>query len=173
MPYYAAYAASWRHNPYVAFSVALIENWSELDILCLMWRQYVISRCNGSYCMIMEYFWPLSRLRVFLIEIWSNMTENHKTSQKRLCSYKYGPNLSYLDTVTNTGPLYATLQLIWPSLSQTAVHAINWYTVPRSLNSALKCTNAFKLDILDHSCPPLPTPGHTWPVDAIICSICH
>jgi len=26
MPYYAEYATSWRHNTYVAFSVALVEN---------------------------------------------------------------------------------------------------------------------------------------------------
>jgi len=58
-------------------------------------------------------------------------------------------------------------------MSQSAVHAINWYTSPRSLNSALKWTNSFKLDILDHSWTPLPTTGHTGPVDAILSSICQ
>jgi len=34
------------------------------------------------------------------------------------------PNISYLDTLTNTGPLYAYLELICPILPQSAVHAI-------------------------------------------------
>jgi len=112
MPYYAVNATSWRHNPYVVFCAALDENLSELDILYLMWPQFVLSRYSGPHCMIMEYYWSLSRLRVCLIEIWSNMTKNNKTSQKRLCRDKYCPILSYLDTVTNTRPLYATLELI-------------------------------------------------------------
>jgi len=171
MPYYSVYATSWRHNPYVAFSDALVENWSELDILCLMWPQCVISRYNCSYCMIMYYFWPLSCLLVSLIEMWSNMTESDKTVQKRLCRDKYCPNLSYFDTATNTGPLCATLELICPNLSQRSVHGITWNTRLRTLNSALKLTNSFKLDILDHSWLALPTTSHTGPVDAILCSI--
>jgi len=173
MTYYAVYATSRRPNPYVAFSVVLVENWSELDILFLMWPQFVITRSNGSYCMFMEYFWPHSRLRVSLIEICSNRTENHKTSQTRFCWDKYGPNLSYRDSVTNTQPLYATLELIWPIPSQSAVHAITWNIRPRSLNSALKWTNSIKHDILDHGWPPLFTTDHTWPVNAILCGICH
>jgi len=58
-------------------------------------------------------------------------------------------------------------------MSQTAVHAITLYTTLRSLNSALKWTNMFKLDILDHSWTPLPTTGHTGPVDAKLGSMCH
>jgi len=173
MPCYAVYATRWCHNTYVAFPVTLVDNWSEFDILCLRWPQFVISRHNSSCCLIMNHFCPLSRLRGTLTEIWSNMTEGPKSAQKCLCRDKYGPNLSYLVTVTNTGPLYATLELIWPNLSQTAVHSITWYTRPRSLNSALKWTNSFKLDILDHSWPPLPTTSNTGPVDAILCSICH
>jgi len=69
---------------------------------------------------------------------------------------KYSPNLSYLDTLTNIGPLYATSHQIWPILYQSAIHAITWYTRPRFLNSALKWTNSFKLDILNHRWPPLP-----------------
>jgi len=172
MPYYAVSATRWRHNPYVAFSVALVENWSELDILCLMCPQFVMSRHNGSYCLIMDHFWPLSRLRVSLTEIWSNMSESPKTAQKWLCRDKYDPNLSYLDNVANTVPLYATLELIWPNLFPTAVQAITWYTRPRSLNSALKWTNSIKLDIHNHNWPPLPTTGNTGPVDDILCSFC-
>jgi len=96
-----------------------------------------------------------------------NMIQHDGMSQnckKWLCRDKYGPNLSYLDSVTNTGPLYAILELIWPILSQCAVHVITCYTRPRSLNSALKWTNYCKLDILDHSWPPLLTAGHTGPV---------
>jgi len=173
MPYYAVSATRWRHNSYVSLAVARVVNSSELAMLCQMWPQLVTPSYGRTFCMIMDHFWLLSRFSVSFIEIWSNMTENHKTSQKRLCWCKYGPNLSYLDTVTNTRLLYATLELIWPIPSQSAVHAITWYTSPRSLNSALKWTNSCKLDILDHSWPPLPTAGHTGPVDAILCSICH
>jgi len=116
----------------------------------------------------MDHFWRVSRLSVSLTEIWLNMTECTKTAQKWLCGDKYGPNLSYLDIVTNTGQLYSTLELIWPNLSQTAVHAITWYTRPRSLNSDLRWTNSFKLDILDNCWPPLPTTGNTVSVVAIL-----
>jgi len=173
MPCYAVYATSWRHKSYVGFSFSLVENWSEWDMLFQMWPQLVTPPYDRALGIIMDHICPHSRLRVSLIEIWSNMTENHKTSQRSLCRDKYGRNLSYLNTVTNTGPLYATLKLIWPNLSQTAVHAISWYTRPRSLNSALKCTNSFKLDILDNSWSPLPTTDHTGPINAILCSICH
>jgi len=110
--------------------------------------------------MIMDHFWSLSHLRGSLIVIWSNMTESAKTAQKRLFRVKYGPELSYLGSVTNTGPLYATLEPIRPILSQSAVHAITWYTRPRFLNSALKWTNDLKLDIPYHYCPPLPTTSY-------------
>jgi len=173
MPYYAVYATRWRHNPYVDFSGALVKNWSELDTLCQMSPQLVTPRYDRTFCMIMDNFWPLSRLCVSLTEIWWNMTESPKTAQKWLCRDKYSTNLSYLDTITNTGPFYATLELIWPNLPQTAVHTITWYTRPRSLNSALKWTNSFKLDILENSWPPLPTIGNMGPVDATLCSIYH
>jgi len=37
----------------------------------------------------------------------------------------------------------------------------------------LEVDYSFKLDILDHTWPPLPTTCHTGPVDDILCSICH
>jgi len=43
---------------------------------------------------------------------------------------------------------------------------MTWNTIPRILNSDLKWTNSFKLDIIDHSWPPLPKTGHTGPVYA-------
>jgi len=173
MPCYAVYTTNRRHKSYIAFSAALVENWSELAMLGQMWPQLVTPRYDRTFCMTMDHFWPLSRLSVFLIEIWSNITESPITAQKWLSTDKYDPNLSYLHTVTNTGPLYATLELICTNLSQTAVNAITWYTRPWSLNSALKWSNSFKLDILDNSWPPVPTTGNTGSVDAILCSICH
>jgi len=148
MPYYAVSATWWRQSPYVAFSGALVENWLELEMLCQMWPQLVTSRYDRTFCIIMDHFWPPSRLPGTLILIWSNLRERDETAQKWLCRDKYGPNLSYLDTVTNTGPLYATLDLIWPNSSQSAVHAITWYYRPRLFNFALKCTNSFILIFL-------------------------
>jgi len=117
----------------------------------------------------MDHFWTLSRLQGTLIAIWSNLTERVKIAQRR---HKYDSNLSYLDTITNIGTLYATLNQIKPIMCQSALYAITWYTRPRFINSALKWTNSFKFDILHHSGPPLPTTDHTGSLDAILCSIC-
>jgi len=155
MPYYAVSATSGRHNPYEPFSGALVENWSELDMLSQMWPQLVISFYNRLYCMIMDHCWPLSRLRVSLIEIWSNKTESPKCAQRWLYRDKYGPNLSYPDIVKNTGLLCTTLELIWPSLSQTAVHAIP-YILDRGSSilpwSGLTHSNMIFLTIAGHHC---------------------
>jgi len=64
------------------------------------------------------------------------------------------------------------ISLLFLDTPASPVHAITWNTRPRSLNSALKRTNSFKLDILDHRWPPLPTTAHTGSVDAILCKIC-
>jgi len=96
-----------------------------------------------------------------------------QTCSKMVIQKNHGPIISYIDTITNTGPLQATIDHIWPILSQSNVHAIACYTRPRSLNSALKCTNSLKLDIVEHSWPPLPTTGHTGPVDAILGIMFH
>jgi len=173
MPYYAVSATSYRHNPYVAFSGALVENWSELGMPNQMWPQLVTPHYNRTFSMIKDHFWPPSRLPGTLTLIWSNLKEHDEAAQKKWYRDKYGPNPCYLGTVTNTGPLYATWELIWPILSQSAVHAVTWYTRSRSLNSALKWTISFKLDILDNSWPPFPITANTGPVDAILCSICH
>jgi len=59
------------------------------------------------------------------------------------------------------------------NLVSQSLNSVNWYSRPRSLNSALKWTNSIKLDIIDHAWPPLLTTDHTGPVNAILCSICH
>jgi len=69
MRYYAVYTTSRRHKSYVAFSVALVENLSELSVLGQMWPQLVTPRYDRTFCMIMDHLWPLSRLSVSLIEI--------------------------------------------------------------------------------------------------------
>jgi len=81
-------------------------------MLCQMWPQLVTPRFERTFCMIVDHFWPSSRLPGTLTLIWSNLSERGETAQKRQYRDKYGPNLCYLGTVKNTGPLYATLELI-------------------------------------------------------------
>jgi len=61
MPYWAVCATSWRYMSYVAFSAALVENWSELSILSQMWPQLVTPHYDRTFRMIMDHVWPPSR----------------------------------------------------------------------------------------------------------------
>jgi len=83
MPYYAVSDTRWHHNPYVGISVALVENCSELTMLRQMWPQLVTPRYERTFCMIMDHFWPFSRLHGTLTLLCSNLTESDKTAQKR------------------------------------------------------------------------------------------
>jgi len=49
MTYIAVSDSRWRHKPYVAFSGALVEYLSELDMLCQMWAQLVTPRHDRTF----------------------------------------------------------------------------------------------------------------------------
>jgi len=62
--------------------------------------------------MIVDHFCPFSPLLVTLIAICSSLTESDEIALKRYYRDKDGPNLSYLDTITNRGSLYTALEQI-------------------------------------------------------------
>jgi len=140
----------------IGYSAKCGHNWSHLAI-----TGYIIS------------LWIISGLFRAHLALWSQYDQ---TSPKVKKLFKRGntvtnmaSNLSYLETKTNIGPLYATSKHILPVLSQNAILAKTWYARPRFLDYALKWTNSFKLEFFDHSWPSLPTTGHT----GIRCHIMH
>jgi len=132
-----------------------------------------LPRYNRTYRIIVAHFWSLLHLHGTLISIWSNLTQSVKIGQNWWRRHKCGQNLSYLDTRSYIGPLYVTFGPISSILPQSAILAITWYLRPKFLNSALMWTKSFIPYNLDDIWLPLTKSGHTGPLEAKLCNICH
>jgi len=165
MPYYAVSAPRLRHKSYVSFAVALVENWSELAMLCQMWPQ-LVTPITGYFL----WLWTISghfRASWYFDLNMLKPDRKCKNCTKKGIQWQTWPQYNISRHFNNYWTIISHFRSNLSNHVSESLHSVTLYTKSRSLNSDLKCTNSFKLDVHYHFWPPLPTTGHTGPVDAI------